>query len=172
MGGIIRRSRGTAFGGSSSSSSSLVYKQTRLLGGGNKTLDNTATFTAVDATNLGYLTLTLAIGEVVRCTLNANIWTTSNSEYGGVDFGVDRPVSADTRCYPTCDFGAAEIQSNFRTPYNIVGYFTCAEAGSHGFRPLWRTYDVSHGLVMANAASGDDDVAIVFTVEKLPAPTA
>lgn len=148
------------------------FKVTVLNGSGNKTLVNTTAFTAVDATNLGYLTLSLAVGDVVRCTLMGTMFSSNSGLYGGVDFAVDQPTSADTRVHPNNDFGACEVQTTSREPRTVIGYFTATEAGTHGFRPVWRCYNTAHTMTMENAASGDGDVAIVFSVEKLGVPIA
>lgn len=131
---------------------------------GNYTTTST-TKVAVDATNLGFLTFDLTVGDVVRCTLTGEAYTSSGAV--ALDFEVDRPTSANVFIGATNDNGVW-LGSTTRTTANATGLFEATETGTHGFRPAWR---VSAGTgVLANAATGLDDVRIQFIVEKLGAP--
>lgn len=150
--------------------SPVIFKKTELVGNTNKTTTST-TFVAIDTTNLAYLTLSLAIGDVVRCKLQGQAYNGSNA-VGAWDFEVDQPASADTRCYPAAENGAGidPVTIVTRVTVHIEALFTATEAGVHGFRPMWRT--TAGTLTLANGTSGADDTAIIFTVEKLGAPRA
>lgn len=150
--------------------SPAVFKQTILNGNGNKTTTST-TFVAIDATNLAYLTLPLAIGDVVRCTLVGQTYHTTEGHVQAFDFEVDRPTSGDTRIGAGADNGLAVSGHSTRTPVCVVGHFVATEAGVHGFRPMWLQLSGSTAT-LANAASGNDDSTILFSVEKLGAPRA
>lgn len=148
----------------------ITFKRTVLNGNGNKTTTST-TKVAIDTTNLAYLTLTLAVGDVVRCSLYGAAKHSSGTANSGFDFEVDQPTSADTFVGSGADYGVTKRDPSIeRCPVAAVGLFTATEAGSHGFRPAWLTD--AGTLTMINAASSDDDVLITFIVEKLGAPAA
>lgn len=147
----------------------VIFKQTALNGNGNKTTTSTS-FVAIDATNLGYLTLNLAVGEVVRCILAGQTYTSTAGQQNQFDFEVDQPTSGDTRIGIGADNGLTTNADNAREVLCVVGYFTATEAGVHGFRPMWRTN--AGTATLTNAVSGADDTSIQFTVEKLGAPRA
>lgn len=143
-----------------------VFKFTFLDGQGNWTTTSTS-FVAVDATDFAYLTLDLAIGDVVRCTLVGQAYGTTGVV--GFDFEVDQPTSANTRLAPNAENGLL-VASATRSPMSVIGLFTATEAGVHGFRPMWR---VASGTgTLSNATSSTDDTAVLFTVEKLGAVRA
>lgn len=144
-----------------------TFKRTVLNGGGNITTTST-TKVAIDATNLAYLTLTLAVGDVVECGLFGAA-KHSGSVNSGFDFEVDQPTSANTFVASGADYGVTKRPPSIeREPVAAVGMFTATESGSHGFRPAWLTD--SGTLTLLNAASSDDDVLITFYVKLLGAP--
>lgn len=148
------------------------FKKTILSGNGSKTTTST-TFTAIDATNLPFLTLTLAVGDEVRCFLGG---ACKNSGLNGLvmfDFEVDQPTSANVRANETTESGASQWQAYVAGavgPVAAMAHFIATEAGVHGFRPVWRVNANTGTLV--NAATGLDDVAILFSVELLGPVTA
>jgi hypothetical protein len=84
----------TESGGGGGGGGGVPFKRTVITGTGNKTTSST-TWTAVDATNLGYLTLELAVGDIVRCILTGQSFQSSTNSVG-YNFEVDRPASANT----------------------------------------------------------------------------
>lgn len=153
-------------------SGSATFKQTKLIGNTNKTTTSTS-FTAIDSTNLAYLTLTLAIGDVVRITFQGQGQHSAAPPGSpvGIDFEVDQPTSANVRASEDAEWGSfIDYWNNNRQHMSVVTTFTATEAGSHGFRPVWK---VSTGTAtLANGTSGGDDTAILFMVEKLGAPAS
>ena len=146
------------------------FKFTLLNGNGDKTTTS-GTKTPIDSTNLAFLTLAgLSIGDIVRCTLSASFGH-SSSAAGGFDFEVDQPTSANTYIGAGADYGLGaenfDVQRQQRT---IVGMFTVTEAGTHGFRPAWLVDAAT--LSCYNAASGNNDSTILFSVEDLGPVTA
>lgn len=140
------------------------FKQTLLDGNGNKTTTST-TKVAIDTTNLAYLTLTLAVNDVVRCTLSGSV-KHSGTVPIGFDFEVDRPTSADTFVAVDDAYGVQVVTPGInRNPVNAVGMYVAGEAGSHGFRPAWLTD--SGTATLCNASSGNDDSRVTFTIENL-----
>ncbi len=149
-----------------SGGSGLTFKRTKIDGTGNKTTTST-TFVPIDATNLPFLTLTLAVGDVVECTLSGQSYN-SGTSVGSFDAEVDQPTLADIRANANAEFGATMQQGTARTPVSMITTFTATEAGTHGFRPVWR---VNAGTqTFSNATSGADDTSILWMVTKLGAP--
>jgi hypothetical protein len=150
------------------------FKRIVLRGGGNKSrtgVGSTA-FAAIDSTNLGYQTLTLAVGDVVECTLACTVAYSVTTAFMAFDFEVDQPTSGDTRVNAGEDFGAGAYGHTANAQITVTTYFTATEAGVHGFRPMWRNYSTAHTATMWNASSGDIDVPITVCVKKLGTPTA
>ncbi len=142
-----------------------VFKYTVRNSAGNLTTTSTSKV-AMDATNLAFLTFTLAVGDVVRCKLVGMAFNATGSARTGFDFEVDQPTSANVFIAAGADYGVQAIEGA-GTPYPVSaeGMFVATEAGSHGFRPAWV---VSAGTgTMMNAASGTSDITILFSAEKL-----
>lgn len=138
------------------------FKYLTRVGNGNYTTTS-ATMVAIDATNLGYLTFVLDVGDVVRCTLGAIL---SGNAQMGVDFEVDQPTSANVFVSGGRTYGVVGPRSPDRENTTAVGMFVATEAGTHGFRPVWRV-ESGFTATMHNATSGTSDSMITFVVEKL-----
>lgn len=153
-------------------SSSLTFKRTKLVGGGNKSLaGTTTTWGALDATNLAYVTFTLAIGDVVALKLCFQAYNNTSTWPFSFDFDVDQPTSANVRADEACDSGCFIYSYNGdRRSATAEGFFTATEAGVHGFRPVWRGWG-GGTLVVSNATSAADDTPILFFAQKLGAPS-
>lgn len=165
---VIERSSGSAWE-SFSNFRSPTFKRTILIGNGTKTTTSTS-FVAIDTTNLPYLTLTLAVGDVVRCILTGQ-HANSGVNYMSYDVAVDQPTSADRRIAESAEYGLMnETNSNIQTLITVIGLFTATEAGLHGFRPMWKVTAGTGSLY--NETSGSGDTAIQFSVEKLGVPQA
>lgn len=126
------------------------------------------TKTPIDSTNLGFQTVTLAVGDKVRCQLYGSCEHASDSGGVAFDFEVDRPASANVYMANNADFGVFSIDTppnaiTYNAAVSAVGSFTATEAGVHGFRPVWRTNAGTARLL--NAASGSSDVLIQFLVD-------
>jgi hypothetical protein len=146
---------------------SATSKHVVRIGGG--TLSTTsATKTPIDATELGYLSLELAEGDVVRCTLCGLMG--ENTGLAGIDFEVEQPTSAATYVAAGADMGVTACRAAERTSITAVGLFTATEAGSHGFRPVWVVEPGGSTGKLCNASSGVEGAAITFIVEKLGTP--
>src|SRR5688500_18371715 len=133
-------------------SATHTFKRTVAIGTGNMTTTSTSKV-AIDTTDLAYLTLDLAIGDVVRCTLAGQAFMLDATNAVGFDFEVDRPTSADTFIGSAAEFGLTEFGGNDdRQVVFVEGLFTATEAGVHGFRPAWL---VTGGTAtLSNASSG------------------
>jgi len=143
-----------------------TFKSTVVQGQGTYSTTS-ATMVAIDGTNLAYLTFTLSVGDVVRCTLTGT--SGQNTGQGGFDFEVDQPTSGNVFIGAGSDYGLAATRSSNREVIHITGMFTATEAGSHGFRPAYRA-ESGFTARIANAASGTEDTAITFVAEDLGAP--
>lgn len=145
-----------------------VFKSTTRVNNGNYTTTST-TRTAIDGTNLTYLTHSLAIGDVVRCTLHGLAKSSADGFPAYFDFEVDQPTSANVFIGAGHDSGVASVWTATRQEIHVLGIFTATEAGTHGFRPVWYA-EATATATLSNASSGGDDVPIYFVVEKLGAP--
>jgi hypothetical protein len=152
------------------SGTSVQLKRTVVSGIGNRTTTST-TRTPVDATNLAYVTFTLAVGDVVELALYG---TASNSSAGfGVafDFEVDRPTSANIYVADGVDYGVQFLyiaSAGYPSKVAAVATFIATEAGSHGFRPVWYT-DGAGTASLWTAASGGNDQLATFLLKHWPA---
>jgi hypothetical protein len=151
-------------------STGVAFKMRAPQGTGTMTTTS-PTYVAIDATDLAYLTLNLAVGDVVRCMLAAQLLSSSDSVVS-FDFEVDQPTSANVRVGEGADrgLGSQAGAAAFRQTVNIMGLFVATEAGVHGFRPMWLTDAGTASL--ANASSADSDSVVTFSVEKLGQPAA
>jgi hypothetical protein len=152
-------------GTSTSTTTTQPFKFTSINNTGNKTTTS-ATKTAIDGANLGYLSLTLAINDVVKCELQAQVYH-SSTDATGFDFEVSRPTGSTVWTCPNADYGAGVFQGTNRTNVHIVSFYTAAQAGSHGFRPGWLTDGGT--ITMAND-TGNNDSQIFFSITNLGAP--
>ena len=126
------------------------------------------TLADIDATNLPALTLTLAIGDVVRTSFHAAFGISNSGNVIKVDWLIDRPTSADTTfralnggaAAGVIELGGAATDSNSRT---IIGLFTCTEAGVHSFKPQWAV-SATTGILVNIGAYG---CAMINMVENL-----
>lgn len=150
--------------------SGSVHKETILHDQGAKTTTST-TFTAIDATNLGYLTLDLATGDVVECLLVGTQDILSGAGFVSYDFEVDRPTSANHRVYETSASGAGSQYGGFLMAVNVAALYIAGEAGVHGFRPVWKT-STSTARLKNNSGGGVEETAIMFSVRNLGPATA
>lgn len=147
-------------------------KELRIVDTGNITTTSTS-FVAVDSTDLPWQTLTgLEVGDKVECWLSAVCWHGTSGEGTYFDFEVDRPTSANTRTSADVAEGAGRVTAHAATypqQVQIRDVFTVTEAGTHAFRPMWRT---SAGTAtMGNAASaGLGENSINFSVRVIPNP--
>lgn len=149
------------------------FKHTILKGNGNKTTTS-ATFVAIDTTNLPYLTLAgCAVGDIIECKFTGQWYTsTSTTRLCALDVEVDRPTSANERVGEGCDTGTwvETFDFTFRHFFNMTARYVVNEAGTHGFRPMWLTSGST--LTLANGTSGNDDSVVMFSVENLGPVTA
>lgn len=144
---------------------STAFKSVRLVGSGNKSITGTS-YGAIDATNLPYQTLTLAVGDVVRCTFYATFLPSSGLL--AIDFEVDQPTSANVNTSGNELGSCAMSNASGRQPYAVIDLFTATEAGVHGFRPVAK---VGSGTgTIYNATTGNDETPIQFIVENLGTP--
>lgn len=145
-----------------------VTKATRLSGHGNYSLTSSS-MTAIDATNLPYLTHTLAVGDRVKVEFYGNGFYDSANTIA-FDFEVDQPTSANTTVSLNSDSGLTAFGTDGqRRSIAVVGIFTATEAGAHGFRPMYRSYGGT--FTLANATSGTSKADITVFVTYLgPAP--
>ena len=141
----------------------LAAAPTELIHGGTLTETSTS-WTPIDATNLAYVTVTLAVGEIARCVLIGSIQASGT---GGLNFEVDQPTSGNVYVF-TSDNGIATRSPDIEAK-TITGLFTATEAGVHGFRPVWKA-ESGFNISIKNAASGLQDSVILFYVEKHPVP--
>lgn len=146
----------------------VTTKSTKRVGGGNYTFaGSSTTFGAIDATNLDYLTLDLAIGDQVDLMLSFQAYLASGTNAYAFDFEVDRPTSANERANASCDVGVGyQAFDGNRKTHTVWTTYTATEAGVHGFRPVWRGSGAG-SMTMANATSGADDSPITFRVTNL-----
>lgn len=153
-------------GGGGSGPSTATFKQVRRLSGGNLTTTST-TRTPIDATNIPFQNLDLAVGDIVRCTLQcyASVGAQGNAVY--FDFEVDQPVSANTYVAGTQTASSEfdQPQINYVLERTVVDLFVATEAGTHGFRPVWMAS--GNTATLWNSASAPR-LPILFTVEKIP----
>ncbi len=142
-------------------------KMKRIVRDGAGTLTTTSTTkTPIDATNLGYLTFDLAVGDVVKLLLAATTANSSGANVMGFDYEVDRPTSANVYVGNTNDYGVISSDGN-RKCQTIVATFIATEAGVHGFRPVW-VMETGTGK-MHNATSSYEDTLITYIAEHWPA---
>jgi hypothetical protein len=130
-------------------------------GAANLTTTSTS-LTAVDATNLGYLTFPdCEIGDIILVAFNCNTYNTGNN-YNRFDFEVDQPTSANV--YVGESFGAANsLRQSFGAntiPMAVLGRFAVTERGTHAVRPVWK---VSAGTAHINNGNASEDNGAVFT---------
>lgn len=134
------RRRQVAGGGGSGAGSLDITSVQRLPNPAYST--TSATLVAIDDTNLP-LTVTLGVGDKVYLSFCAPFGISSPGNVIGVDWLVDRPVSADLTIGSNAGAHAAGViepgtngtDSNQRI---IEAEFTCTEAGSHVFKPRWK----------------------------------
>lgn len=139
------------------------FKSTTLIGNGTKTVGST-TRAPIDATNLPYLTLDLAVGDQVRCDFMAQMYGNTGTVSLNFDVEVDQPVSANTYIAAGCDQGIfLEPNSGNRVTRQMFGVFTATEAGTHGFRIVAFVNTASASI--CNSTSGGDDSVITFMAE-------
>lgn len=120
--------------------------------------------TAIDASNLPFLTLDCEVGDVIELTLMVQV-NTSGGGSGFLDFEIDQPTSANTWACPNNDGGCASW-TNQSGPVTAYAVFVVTERGNHGFRPAcWRSGGTS--VQLENAVSGATDKPITFTVRNL-----
>lgn len=146
----------------------IRFKRAVRDGLGNVTTTSTSR-TPIDATNLPYQVLPgCVVGDVLEMTL-ALVSYSSGATYVCFDFEVDQPSSANVYVGSANDRG---VLSLFGTagpyPHLIHATFVVTEAGDHGVRPVWFV-TASTGNIY-NAASGDGDNLVAFTVKNLGAP--
>lgn len=140
-----------------------VFQQAKITDTTSKTTTSTS-FVVIDNTNLPAKSLSLLVGDVVRCQL---VGQTVNSGANGnaFDFNVVQPTLGTVRTAATAGFGAAVAVGTTRTTVNAESTFTATEAGTHTFQPVWM---VSAGTgTLYNGTSGGDDTAILFTAQKV-----
>lgn len=119
---------------------------------------------AANADLIDFMTVTLAVGDVVRCMLQGQALDGLGNGFA-VDFEVDRPSSANVNIAAGADSGVTALSDNAaRTPLMAIGEFTATEAGVHGFRPVWRSV-AGTALTLFNASSGLSDSEILFVVD-------
>lgn len=150
--------------------SGVTFKQTTRSGAGNYTTTST-TRTPIDSTNLAYLTFSLSVGDVVRCTLHGLVKSSADGFPAYFDFEVDQPTSANTYIANGNDAAVGSVWTSTRQEIHVMGLFVATEAGTHGFRPVWFAESTATST-LSNAASGGDDVPIYFIVESLGQPAA
>jgi hypothetical protein len=151
------------------SGGSGAFKRTKIATTGNKTTTST-TFVAIDNTNLPALSLTLAVGDVVRCILSGQTYN-SSTNVGAFDAQVVQPTLGTVRANSSADFGAIELQGSSRQAVTMVTTFAASEAGSHTFQAVWRVNGGTQTLANASG-SGADNTGILFMIENLAAPTS
>lgn len=118
----------------------VIYKN-----GSNYTTTSTS-LVAIDDTNLP-VTVTLAVGDVVELMFEAPYAHSAAGNVIGIDWLVDRPTSADITSLAndlTASVYAAGVinlgnNAIFDNTIPVTTYFTATEAGSHIFKPRWRT---------------------------------
>jgi hypothetical protein len=109
----------------------------------------------------------LLTGVLVKCRLVGQCSQTAANMLA-FDFEVDRPVSANVNVGDGHDQGIIAITHTARHNLAAEGLYVVTEDGDHGFRPLWK---VGAGVAtLGNAAAGNGDNPLVFTVETHPAP--
>lgn len=139
-------------------------------GVGNITTTST-TRTPVDSTNLGFITYTLAVGDLVKLTFACSAMSSLLAGLMSFDFEVDRPTSANIYVANSQDQGVVseqqEVAARFK-PIMVTAVFVATEAGSHGFRPVWFVESTSTGTIN-NASSGSSDSLVTFLAEFWPA---
>lgn len=150
-----------------------AHKQIIRNGGGNITGLASTSFAAIDATNLGYQTLTLAVGDVVECFFQAQMYFATLTGTWAIDFEVDQPTSANVFVGAGGDAGlSVTFNGGARVTDHVTGRFVATEAGSHGFRPVYKLAAASPTLVVTNATSGFDETSIIVAVRNLGPVTA
>lgn len=153
----------------SAGASALPFKQTVLIGTGNKDTTS-ATFVPIDATNLSYLSLSCAAGDVVRCVLGCQAYL-SATQVGCFDVEVRKPDTSTERVYQSAAWGAGVIGNDgSRHALTVVALYTVPSAGTYGFRPVFRGTGSVTVRVCNAAGTGADATAISFSVENLGQP--
>lgn len=152
------------------SGTTVSLKKTVLTGTGDMTSAST-TLTAIDATDLAYVTFTLAVGDVVELAL---FGTASNSSGGFgvcIDYEVDQPTSGNVFVGAGNEFGVQFLytaSAGYPTKVAAVATFTATEAGVHGFRPVWKS-DGAGTMSLWNATSGGHDQLVTYLLKHWPA---
>jgi len=153
-----------------SSGTGVLLKRLVRDGGGDITTTST-TRTPVDSTNLGFVTFTMAVGDLVKLTFACSAFNGTSAFLMAFDFEVDRPTSANIYVANNQDQGVTGIHTitgGRAVPVTATAVFVATEAGSHGFRPVWFVESTSTGTV-CNSASGSDDRLVTFLAEFWPA---
>lgn len=151
------------------------FKYTRRTRNGNYTTTST-TRTPIDATNLGYLTLDLAIGDVVILTLDCVAWHSSAGNAVWFDFEVDKPVSANAYVNGDIEASGLVLEPASSPSYHLLvaerAVFVATEAGVHGFRPVWYVATGTGTILNANGTNAQT-LPITFVIQKISsAPVA
>jgi hypothetical protein len=116
-----------------------------------------ATFVAIDDTNLP-ISVDLVTGDVVVMSISTSWGMAGPGNVIGVDWNVDRPVSADlTQASPSgaYGFGSIEIPNTGvdGTHVTVMGIFTATEDGVHIFKPRWKVGGGTTAYIFGDAAS-------------------
>jgi len=123
---------------------------------------NSTSKTPIDSTNLGYQTVDLAVGDRVRCTLAGSAAMAANGQNVHFDYEVDQPTSANVYIAGSRS-GVVHASTTARQTVCCVAEFVATEAGTHGFRPVWKV--TSSTAYLYNDTSANDDVLILFEVD-------
>jgi hypothetical protein len=151
-------------GGSGGAGYLLSTRRVKRQHAGNYTI-TASSFTVVDTTNLS-LACTLAVGDIARISLSGQGYM-NGSGVAFFDFQVTQPTLGTTRCNNTAAGGIAAEQSASRTPLLISTDFVAAEAGSHTFKLVM--FVNANNFSLCNATSGNDDTAILMTLDRIAA---
>lgn len=146
------------------------FKFIRLARTGNKTT-NSASYAAIDATNLPPLSLPLEVGDVVRCTL-AGYGVAGSGTGAQFDFQVIPPYGTTVMLASPATTGVTSISTTAPVPLAAIGFYTALVAGVHTFQPFWSSVNSGLTVTLYNTNSLSIDPLIQFSVENLgqPAP--
>lgn len=143
--------------------SSSIFQQTRIRATSNKTTTST-TFVAIDGTNLPPLSLTMLVGDVVRCRLSGMYSAVTGAAY--FDFQVVQPALGTVRTNSTAASGATGSAPVGSSILQAEATFTATEAGTHTFQPVWRV-TAGTGTLYNNSGATGEDVEIFHSAEKV-----
>lgn len=128
------------------------------------------TMTPIDATNLAYVTFDLAVGDMVDMSLGLLVANAVVDYYVGFDFEVDRPTSGNVYASGGQENGVIliiQMVGGYRPqPVTALGTFVATEAGTHGFRPVWRV-EGNTGKIF-NGTSAPLDLLVTFVARHWP----